>query len=87
MGTKTAAQAVDEMVALLNEPPLVTMDKAGVVTFTADGGAGWDYEFSPTDAGDCLRWIEHMGQKTWVTSRHLEQFARLAADHFGARYR
>lgn len=66
---------------------LVKMD--GGFVFLADGGAGWDYDISYeacADAGSALRWIEHMAQKNWVTVEHLEQFARLAAEHFKAPY-
>lgn len=44
------------------------------------------YDFKPADPGAALRWIEHMAAKGWVTKEHLGLFARLAADHFGARY-
>lgn len=44
------------------------------------------YDFKPEDAGSALRWIQHMTSKGWVTKEHLFLFAKLAADHFGARY-
>lgn len=44
------------------------------------------YDFKPNDAGHALRWIEHMAPKSWITKNHLEQFARMAAAHFGARH-
>lgn len=44
------------------------------------------YDFKPATPGEALRWIEHIAGKSWVTKAHIEQFARLAANQFGARY-
>lgn len=68
-----------------------------LVAICADGGFEWfveranqlhvAYEHHVSDAGDALRWVEHMAVKSWVTPAHLEQFARLVADKFGVEYR
>lgn len=88
MTTQTGADLAAAFMANLNKPPLVKRDGAGYV-FLADGGPGWDYDISDAaclDAGSALRWIEHLAPKSWVTVEHLEQFARLAAEHFKAPY-
>jgi len=65
----------------LQEPELVKVTPDGYFEFFLD--EEMVYDFTPTDAGYSLRWVEHLSQKTWVTKQHLEQFARLAADRFG----
>jgi len=45
------------------------------------------YDLTPTDAADALRQIEHLAGKSWLTREHVEQFARLTAERFGAGYR
>lgn len=67
---------------MLVEPELVKVTRDGLFLFYVDGGGV--YQFKPGDAAYALRWIEHVAQKGWVTKQHLEQFARLAADYFGA---
>lgn len=64
--------------------PQVVQFKDGFYEFYLDGEMV--YDFAATDAGHALRWVEHMAQKSWITKTHLEQFARLAAGHFGAAY-
>lgn len=71
--------------SLLAKKPLVAVAADGAFEFYLDGEMVYDCE--PRDAGDALRWVEHMALKTWVTPKHLQQFARLAADKFGAGYR
>lgn len=44
------------------------------------------YDFPVFEVGQSLRWIEHIASKEWVTTAHIEQFARLAAQRFGVRY-
>lgn len=69
-------------------------DKKPLVVTAADGfifpdGGGWDYDISfeaCRDAGSALRWVQHMAGKEWVTKEHLAEFARVAAEHFGAPY-
>lgn len=88
MTTQSGADLAAAFMANLNRPPLVKRDGDGYV-FLADGGPGWDYDISDAaclDAGSALRWIEHLAPKSWVTVEHLEQFARLAAEHFKAPY-
>lgn len=73
----------------INSPPVLVKRESDGYVFLADGGPGWDYDISDAaclDAGSALRWIEHLAPKTWVTVEHLEQFARLAAEHFKAPY-
>lgn len=65
-------------------PPQVVQFKDGYYEFYLDGEMV--YDFQATDPGHALRWIEHMAQKSWITKTHLEQFARLAASNFGAKY-
>lgn len=83
--------SMDEAVAAALESlrnPLVTMVEPGVFAFRDPSGViPWLYEFDVSSMGDALRWIEHMAPKTWVTTAHLEQFASLAATHFGQGYR
>lgn len=50
-------------------------------------GHGWVYQFDVRDAGDALRWIEHLACKTWFTQDHAIALAANLADHFGVRYR
>ena len=63
---------------------LVRRTPSGYFEFYLDGEMV--YDFRPSSTGASLRWIEHLAQKTWITTRHLEQFARLSADSFGVRY-
>jgi hypothetical protein len=79
-GRESLLAAIDALCA----PPLVTFVD-GYFEFHHEGRAV--YDFRVIDQGDALRWIEHVAGKTWVTKEHLEQFARLAATHFGAPYR
>lgn len=75
-------------IEIVKRDPLVKRSVDGYV-FLADGGPGWDYDIADAaclDAGSALRWIEHLAPKEWVTVEHLEQFARLAAEHFKAPY-
>lgn len=88
MTTHSCSDLAAAFMANLDKPPLVKRSGDGYV-FLAEGGAGWDYDISDAaclDAGSALRWIEHMAPKAWVTVEHLEQFARLAAEHFKAPY-
>lgn len=85
---QTIQSAVDEMLADLERGPLVYRDASGYVLTDRDQ-PGFTYDiadFQCEDAGSALRWVAHMAQKSWITTRHLEQFARLAAERFGGRF-
>lgn len=73
----------DNVIASLRRAPLVKLVD-GYFEFYLDGEMV--YDFKPADAPHALRWIEHMTQKTWVTKDHVQQFAALAAGHYGAGY-
>ena len=70
---------------VLTPPECLVRIVGGYFEFLQDGDMV--YDFAASDPGEALRWVEHIAQKTWVTKKHLEQFARLAADKFGVRYR
>lgn len=81
-------QAVAEMMADLRQGPLVFRDADWYVFIDRDQ-PGFTYEITDAqceDAGSALRWVAHMAQKSWVTERHIEQFALLAAERFGGCY-
>ncbi|HXI14748.1 MAG TPA: hypothetical protein VNM48_00155 [Chloroflexota bacterium] len=80
----TGAEAMEAALTDLQRAPLV---KLAIDCFEFYDGDVMAYDLTPSSSGDALRWIEHLAQKTWVTKEHLEQFARLAASHFGAGYR
>lgn len=69
---------------LIAPKTLVRRTASGCFEFFLDGDMV--YDIHPTSAGASLRWIEHLAEKTWITTHHLEQFARLAADSFGGRH-
>lgn len=74
----------DTVVELLSSRPQLVQIREGYFEFYLDGEMVYDFEVC--DAGRCLRWIEHMAGKSWVTPKHLQQFARLAANHLGQEY-
>lgn len=80
MGVITLRQAVEAALAKLGEPPLVEFDD-GFYIFRDPANPGFTYDFKLR--GDALHWVAHMAQKRWVTTEHLEQFARLAMDREG----
>lgn len=80
----TMADAVQRALDAMSAPPLVTFD-GQFFDFYEDGHS--IYDFKATDLGEALRWVEHLAQKSWITKAHLEQFARLAAAHYGVPYR
>lgn len=78
----------EAMRAALNDSVPVVRRVFGGWDFDVGDGR-WDYDISDAmcrDEGSALRWIEHLAAKSWVTTRHLLQFASLAADHFKAPY-
>lgn len=82
----TAAEAVQAAIASARRRQgLVRISPKGEVDVQT--GRGWVYQFEVRDAGDGLRWIEHLAAKTWFTPCHALALAARLADHFGARYR
>lgn len=66
---------------------LVKVDEDGYWFRTDHDLWAYDISFAACrDSGSALRWVEHMASKSWVTKTHLEQFSRLAAEHFKAPY-
>lgn len=87
MTMSTLEQAFRELAVDRALGPLVYCD-ADAYVFTDRNHPGFTYEIADyqcADAASALRWIAHMAQKTWVTTRHLEQFAHLTAERFGGR--
>lgn len=97
MAKQIAERDADSTVTPAGEHAPTPFFDQPLVTICADGGFEWfieradqlhvAYEHHVSDAGDALRWVEHMAAKSWVTPTHLEQFARLVADKFGVEYR
>lgn len=83
MGEYTSGAAMDAVVARLMEPPLVWMED-GYFVFRDPKHPGFTYDFLVTDAADAMGWVAHMAEKNWVTTDHLEQFARLVTGEFKA---
>lgn len=84
----TMEQALAEMLEDLRRGPVVYRDGDAFI-FTDRDHPGFIYEITDAqceDAGSALRWIAHMAVKSWVTPKHLEQFALLAAEQFGGFY-
>lgn len=81
MGEQTIAQTMDAALARLMEPPLVWMED-GYFVFRDPKHPGFTYDFMVTDASDALGWVAHMAEKNWVTTEHLEQFARRVIGEF-----
>lgn len=75
----------EQVIKTMRASPLVQLQADGYFVFH-DRKNGGTYDFKPTDAADCLRWICHMNEKSWVTPDHIEQFALLACDRFGGWY-
>jgi len=74
-------------ISQLNQRPRLpaVVREAGAFEFYVEGRMVYDFEaLAP---GDALRWIEHLAGKPWVTTQHLREFARLAAEHFGQGHR
>lgn len=68
----------------IDEQELVRYTKDGAFEFYVDGA--FYYDLTVRDAMDCLHWIICLGDKTWVTKEHLEQFANLAFQSFGGQH-
>lgn len=73
---------MDQLMADLEadrQSPLVTVVPKGdafEVTFFDRGLPHFRYEFTCNGTGDALHWIAHLAEKGWVTTRHIEIFAR-----------
>lgn len=80
MSEITMGQAIDALLAKLKERPLVEFDD-GFYVFRDPSHPGFTYDFMVR--GDALHWVAHMAQKRWVTTEHLEQFARLVMERGG----
>lgn len=70
------------LAARFARPEVVRVSADGYFEFIREGVAV--YDLRPRDAGQALRWVEHLARKHWITTEHLCQFARLSAEHFGA---
>ena len=81
---KHCSAAIDEVLAELGKPPLVTIED-GVVTLFDRDHPGFRYDFILGDAVDALEWIRHVSGKTWITKRHIEALAALALRELGAK--
>ena len=82
---QTIGQAMDEVLADMAAGPLVYRDGDAYI-FLDRAHPGFTYDISDgqcSDAASALRWVAHMAQKSWITERHIEQFALLAAERFG----
>jgi len=83
-------QLCDEFLAALEldrTSPLLTVDVSSTpqrldVTLYDRAHSGFDYEFSVKGLDDALNWVAHLAQKSWITTEHLERFARAARNHF-----
>lgn len=64
--------------------PLVRFDSmpdangAYSVRFYDRNNPGFVYEFHCIGPADAIHWVAHLAEKQWVTTRHLELFARRA---------
>jgi hypothetical protein len=81
MSELTAVEVAEATLAYLQRPPLVWIEY-GYFVFRDEDHEGFRYDFRPTDALECMDWVAHMAGKSWVTTDHLEQFARLACQQF-----
>jgi hypothetical protein len=86
MSDRSMAEVMDALAVKLQRAPLVWVED-GMFIVRDEKLPGFRYDFDCESAGDGLRWVAHLAQKSWVTTEHLEQFASLAADLFKVRHR
>lgn len=86
-GFRHIGELIDEYMAeveLEKTRPLMRFDSdpdangAYSVRFYDRNNPGFVYEFRCIGPADAIHWVAHLAEKGWVTTRHLELFARRA---------
>lgn len=80
----TIGEAVDAALERLKRAPLVWIED-GFFIVRDERTPGMRYDFRCKGAGEALAWVEHLSEKSWITTEHLQQFASLAIAAFGVR--
>lgn len=83
-----AMAELERELALDRDKPLVRFDRkplpdgSYLVRFFDRTKPRFVYEFTCAGPSDAIHWVAHLAEKCWVTTRHLQLFARAAADRW-----